>query len=74
MRCIPRIWLLLPLLLGGAAPVPAADWLLSADVRLIDSDADRSFVKGGADPVRFDRADGVVQLGRLRLALDAPIG
>lgn len=43
-------------------------------MRLIDSEADRSFVKGGAAPVRFDRADGVVQPGRLRLALETAIG
>jgi len=72
MRIRRRHALLLGLLL--CSRLPAADWLLSADLRLVDSDAERSFVKGGADPVRFDGADGLVQLGRLRFALDAPVG
>ena len=45
-----------------------------AITRLVSSDADRSVMDGGLAPVRFDRDDAVLQLGRLRLALTQPIG
>jgi hypothetical protein len=47
---------------------------LSLDTRLVSSDADRSVMDGGLAPVRFDRDDPVLQLGRARLALTQPIG
>src|SRR5450432_1537023 len=52
----------------------ATDWELSLDTRLVSSDADRSVLDGGLAPVRFDREDSAVQLGRARLALTQPIG
>ncbi|MBS0581281.1 MAG: hypothetical protein JSR36_18650 [Proteobacteria bacterium] len=51
----------------------ATDWQLSIDTRLVSSDADRSVMDGGFGPVRFDREDAALQLGRLRLALTQAI-
>jgi hypothetical protein len=57
-----------------SAAAQATDWELSLDTRLVNSDADRSVMDGGLAPVRFDRDDPAVQLGRARLALTQPIG
>jgi hypothetical protein len=62
----------LGLLLSTA--VQATDWEFSLDTRLVASDADRSVMDGGLAPVRFDRDDSTLQLGRARLALNQPIG
>jgi hypothetical protein len=61
-------------LLALAATGQAADWQVSLDTRLVTSDAGRSFMDGGLGTTRFDRKDSGVQLGRLRLALSAPLG
>ena len=61
-------------LLGLALGVPAADWDVSLDTRLVYSDAQRSFMDGGLGTTRFDSQDTGVQLGRLRLAFSAPLG
>ncbi len=58
--------------LSGAAR--ATDWEVSLDTRLVSSDADRSVMDGGLAPVRFDRDDSPLQLGRARLALTQPLG
>lgn len=52
----------------------ATDWEASLDLRLINSDADRSFMNGGLGNVRFDREDAPLQLGRARFALTQPFG
>ncbi len=52
----------------------ATDWEFSLDTRLVASDADRSVMDGGLAPVRFDRDDSTLQLGRARLGLSQPIG
>jgi hypothetical protein len=52
----------------------AADWEVSAEARLVSSDANRSFMDGGLGTTRFARRDSGAQLGRLRLALAQPLG
>jgi hypothetical protein len=69
-RCAARLALGLLLVSAGAR---ATDWELSLDTRLVSSDADRSVMDGGLAPVRFDRDDPLLQLGRARLALTQPI-
>jgi hypothetical protein len=62
--------LLLALLAGAAVPrAHATDWEASLDARLVNSDAERSFMDGGLGSVRFDRTDSTLQLGRARFAL-----
>lgn len=52
----------------------ATDWEASLDLRLVNSDAQRSYVNGGLGSVRFDRDDAPLQLGRARLALTQALG
>jgi hypothetical protein len=61
-------------LLALSAGVQAADWEFSLDTRLVGSDADRSIMDGGLAPVRFDRDDSALQLGRARVALTQSLG
>jgi hypothetical protein len=63
----------LALLLFTAA-VHATDWEVSLDMRLVNSDADHSFMDGGLGTVRFGRNDSGLQLGRARLALTQQLG
>jgi hypothetical protein len=51
------------------AAAHATEWEASLDVRLINSDAERSYVNGGLGSVRFDRDDSALELGRARFAL-----
>jgi hypothetical protein len=60
--------------LGLAAGSQAADWEVSLDTRLVQSDAARAFMDGGLGTTRFDSHDSGLQLGRLRLALSEPLG
>ena len=52
----------------------AADWDASLDLRLVNSDADRSYLDGGLGLTRFDRDDSPLQLGRARFALTQNLG
>ena len=61
-------------LLTLAAGARATEWELSADVRLVSSDAGRSFMDGGLGTTRYGRGESGLQLGRLRLALAQPLG
>jgi len=61
-------------LLACGASARAADWEASLDMRLLYSDAYRSFMDGGFGTTRFDRNDTGLRLGRARLALSAPLG
>lgn len=47
----------------------ATDWEASLDMRLVNSDANLSYVNGGLGSVRFDRNDSALELGRARFAL-----
>lgn len=67
------------LVLGAAILLAASEargtaWELDLDIRATTSDATTSVLDGGYGPVRFGRHDSGLQLGRLRLALDTPLG
>jgi hypothetical protein len=47
----------------------ATDWEASLDMRLVNSDAYRSYMNGGLGSVRFARHDSALELGRARFAL-----
>lgn len=47
---------------------------LDLDIRAVTSDAASSVLDGGYGPVRFSESQSGLQLGRLRLALDTPLG
>ena len=57
-----------------SAGVRAADWEVSLDMRLVNSDADPPFMDGGLGTVRYGRNDSGLQLGRARLALTQQLG
>lgn len=50
------------------------DWELSADMRVVNSDGQPTLFDGGLGTLRFDRDDDGVQVGRLRAALNQPLG
>lgn len=58
----------------AASAAHSAPWELDLDLRAVDSDAARSVLDGGYGPVRFSEHQSGLQLGRLRLALDTPLG
>ncbi|HEX5462680.1 MAG TPA: hypothetical protein VFX20_22130 [Steroidobacteraceae bacterium] len=58
----------------AATSVRAANWELDLDLRAVSSDAAASVLDGGYSPVRFSEHQSGLQLGRLRLALDTPLG
>ena len=60
--------------LCAARAVLASDWEASLDVRLVNSDADRSYMNGGLGSTRFDRDDAALELGRARFALTQALG
>jgi hypothetical protein len=57
-----------------AGTARAANWELDLDLRAVTSDASTSVLDGGYGPVRFSRGQSGLRLGRLRLALDMPLG
>ena len=58
----------------AAISARAASWELDLDLRAVASDAARSVLDGGYGPTRFGEHQSGLRLGRLRLALDAPMG
>jgi len=60
------------LALGAAAN--AADWELALDLRAVSSDGRESFLDNGQGKLRYDAEHEGIQLGRLRAALDQPLG
>jgi hypothetical protein len=68
--------LLFPSLLCALAPGVSwcTDWELSADMRVVNSDGQPTLFDGGLGTLRFDRDDDGVQVGRLRAALNQPLG
>jgi hypothetical protein len=74
LKTLRTLLLLSPLatLLPGAAS--ALDWELSADMRLVDSDGQRSIFDGGLGTLRYDSDHEGLQIGRLRAALTEPLG
>ena len=57
-----------------AGTARAVNWELDLDLRAVTSDASASVLDGGYGPVRFGQGQSGLRLGRLRLALDAPLG
>jgi hypothetical protein len=58
-----------------ASPVAiAADWQLALDLRALRSDGRESFLDNGQGKLRFDSDHEGIRLGRLRAALDQPLG
>lgn len=66
--------LLLLLALAAARHAPAADLRLSVDLRGVNSDGRTSYLYDGQGKLRFDSGHEGVRLGRLRAALDQPLG
>jgi len=62
------------LLLALPGVLPATDFELSLDGRLLSSNGEPSFMEGGLGTVRFDRHDSGLQLGRARFALNQNLG
>jgi hypothetical protein len=58
----------------ATATARAQSWEASLDVRLVDSDATRSFLDGGLGTLRYGSNQSGLQLGRFRLALSEPLG
>jgi len=58
----------------GATCAQATDWQASVDLRLVDSNFDRTYMDGGAGDARYDRGSSLVQLDRGWFALDQAIG
>ncbi|MEJ0084736.1 MAG: hypothetical protein WDO72_03590 [Pseudomonadota bacterium] len=52
----------------------AAQWELSLDLRAVSSDGRDSFLDNGQGKLRYDADHEGIQLGRLRAALDQPLG
>lgn len=74
-----RRWgLLCTLLLVAATAATSAAWSqsidASVDVRLVDSEATRSYLEGGLGTLRYGDEQSGVQLGRARLAVGLPVG
>lgn len=64
-----------PLLLAALACVAqAGDWELALDLRAVSSDGRESFLDNGLGKLRFDEDHEGLQLGRLRLSVDQPLG
>lgn len=55
-------------------PAAATDWELGLDLRAVHSDGRESFLDNGQGKLRFDEDHQGLQLGRLRMALNQPIG
>jgi hypothetical protein len=58
----------------AATAVRASNWELDLDLRAVASDAGPSVLDGGYSPTRFSGHQDGLQLGRLRFALDTPLG
>jgi len=56
------------------ALVQAGDWEIALDLRAVGSDGRESFLDNGQGKLRFDEDHQGLQLGRLRLAWDQPLG
>jgi hypothetical protein len=62
------------LVMLASSGAQGAFWELDLDIRGVTSDAGTPVLEGGYDPVRFSERRSGLRLGRLRLALDAPLG
>jgi hypothetical protein len=68
------------LLLAGAQAARPADWIqppdweIDLDARLVSSDGERSFTRGGLGTLRYDSTQSGLRLGRARFALTEALG
>ena len=70
-----RTWVAAAVLCAVAPGIAwSTDWELSADMRLVDSDGQRSLFDGGFGALQYDREHDGVQVGRLRAAISQPLG
>ncbi len=60
--------------LAASVGARGADWELALDLRAVSSDGRESFLENGQGKLRFDGEHEGIQLGRLRAALDQPLG
>ncbi|HLA73091.1 MAG TPA: hypothetical protein VK624_16410 [Steroidobacteraceae bacterium] len=60
--------------LALSAAAHSADWELALDLRAVSSDGRESFLDNGQGKLRFDADHEGIQLGRVRAALDQPLG
>lgn len=67
-------WTIVAAALLAAGAAHGSAWELDLDLRAVTSDASTSVLDDGYSPTRFSEAQSGLQLGRLRLALDAPLG
>ncbi|HVS78633.1 MAG TPA: hypothetical protein VHE11_16965 [Steroidobacteraceae bacterium] len=74
MRAAATLLAIIAPALLAATAARAASWELDLDLRAVTSDAALSALDGGYGPTRFSERQSGLQLGRLRLALDAPLG
>jgi len=74
MGVLKRTQVLLLGALVASATSHAAEWELSLDLRAVSSDGRESFLDNGQGKLRFDEDHQGIQLGRLRAALDQPLG
>ena len=74
MRTTPTLLALAATSLLAATAARATDWELDLDLRAVASDAATSVIDGGYGPTRFSQGQFPLQLGRLRLAFDTPLG
>ncbi|MHB8815512.1 MAG: hypothetical protein ACYDAE_19920 [Steroidobacteraceae bacterium] len=74
MRATPALLALASSGLLAVGAVRAANWELDLDLRAVASDAATTVLAGGYSPTRFSKGQSGLQLGRLRMALDTPLG
>lgn len=72
-RSVAR-WVVTAAALLGAGAAHSSAWELDLDLRAVTSDASTSVLDNGYSPTRFSKSQSGLQLGRLRLALDTPLG
>jgi hypothetical protein len=72
---VARLTVALLTVAGAAVPARAAtDWEVDLDARLVNSNAEPSFMEGGLGTTRFSSNDDGLQLGRARLGVTQSLG
>ena len=61
-------------LMAAASFAQATSYDFSIDVRAVDSDGRNSYLDGGQGKLRYDKDDSGLHLGRLRAAINQPLG
>ena len=74
MRVATTLLVLVASALLSATVAHGSNWELDLDLRAVSSNAPASVLDGGYGPTRFSEKQSGLQLGRLRLALDTPLG